>query len=104
MKAYNLDLARTDKATGAIQALMDTFGWAAHPGHRPRAHRHSHDPHPGPARHHRPARHRRGREHALGWPLRVIEHAGNEPAIQMPEVFLQVLCRALGNSLRRVTR
>ena len=91
IKAYNLDLAGTGYTAGALQALMDAFGWAAirddvlariatptsliwgaHDSIVPLA--------IGEAASTR-----------YGWPLRVIENAGNEPAFEVPEAFLRAL-------------
>jgi len=34
----------------------------------------------------------------FGWPLHVIEHAADDPAIEQPEAFVRALRAALGNS------
>ena len=33
-----------------------------------------------------------------GWPLHVIENAGDDPPMEQPETFLKALCAALGNT------
>ena len=91
MKAYNLDLARTSRVTEAIQALMEGFGISpisettlagiAVPTTLIWGRRDSIVPlsvgETASARY--------------GWPLQVIEDAGNEPAIEAPEAFLRAL-------------
>ena len=36
-----------------------------------------------------------------GWPLRVIDHAGDDPPMEQPEAFLETLRHALGASARK---
>jgi pimeloyl-ACP methyl ester carboxylesterase len=95
IKAYNLDRARSSDMTTALQELIEQFGLAAIPdsvlsriavptsliwgrydsvvplsvGERASA--------------------------RYGWPLSVIEDAGNEPAIEAPQAFLRALRIAL---------
>ncbi len=91
MKAYNLDLARAGGAADALQVLMELFGF---------------EPIPEAvlARIAVPTTLIWGRHDSIvplsigedastrfGWPLRVIENAGNEPAIEAPEAFLDAL-------------
>jgi pimeloyl-ACP methyl ester carboxylesterase len=91
MKAYNLDLALVGRATEAIQALMGQFAfdpipeamlaritvptslvWGRHDSIVPLA-----------AGERASARY--------GWPLHVIEDAGNEPAIEAPRAFVRAV-------------
>ena len=91
IKAYNLDLAATGNAATAIQALMEAFGWAAIPDDVL-------------ARIATPTSLIWGRRDSIvplaigeaastryGWPLRVIENAGNEPAFEVPGDFVRAL-------------
>ena len=90
IKAYNLDLAGAGSAA-AIHAVMDAFGWAAIPDDVQ-------------ARIATPTSLIWGRHDSIvplaigeaasaryGWPLRVIDKAGNEPAFEVPDAFLQAL-------------
>ncbi len=89
MKAYNLDLA--PRAAEAIQALMGPFGFAP-------------IPEATLARIAVPTSLVWGRHDSIvplavgesasaryGWPLRVIEDAGNEPAIEAPQAFVRAV-------------
>jgi pimeloyl-ACP methyl ester carboxylesterase len=93
MKAYNLDRART--ASAAPQVLMEQFGIPA-------------IPEAVLARVAAPTTLIWGRHDSIvplsvaedastryGWPLHVIENAGNEPAIEAPEAFLRAFRTAL---------
>jgi pimeloyl-ACP methyl ester carboxylesterase len=100
MKAYNLDRARAPGATGALQALVGEFGgvipeadleritvpttliWGRHDSIVPLS---------------------VGERAAAryGWPLRVIEDAGNEPAIEAPDAFASALLDASGAGTAR---
>ena len=95
MKAYNLDRARTAGVAGALQTLMERFGFPA-------------IPEADLARIAAPTSLLWGRHDSIvplsvaegasaryGWPLLVIEKAGNEPAIEAPEAFLRALRTAI---------
>jgi len=95
MKAYNLDRARTASVSDALQALMVQFGIPA-------------IPEAVLARITAPTSLIWGRHDSIvplsvaeaastryGWPLHVIENAGNEPAIEAPEAFLRAFRTAL---------
>jgi len=104
MKAYNLELALVDGATDALQALIEQFGldpipedvlariavpttlvWGRHDSIVPLAVGES-----ASARY--------------GWPLRVIEEAGNEPAIEAPKAFVRAVLGDRGSAQERSTR
>jgi pimeloyl-ACP methyl ester carboxylesterase len=99
-KAYSLDRARTPGAAGALQALIEQFGVSA-------------TPEEVLARIAAPTTLIWGRHDAIvplsvaedasrryGWPLLVVETAGNEPAVERPQAFLSVLHAALDASTR----
>ena len=97
IKAYNLDRARTAGLRTAQHALMEQFGMPAIP----------------PADLARIAvpttliwgRHdlatplpiAQAASIRYGWPLHVIENAGDDPPLEQPEAFLEALRAALGN-------
>jgi len=91
MKAYTLDLALTGRVSAALQALMEQFGFEPIPEEVL-------------ARVSVPTTLIWGRHDSIvplsigedastrfGWPLRVIEDAGNEPAIEATQPFLRAL-------------
>jgi pimeloyl-ACP methyl ester carboxylesterase/ubiquinone/menaquinone biosynthesis C-methylase UbiE len=98
IKAYNLDRARTSGLQAAQHSLMEQFGMSAIP----------------PADLARIAvptsliwgRHDLATQLPIaqavstryGWPLHVIENAGDDPPMEQPEAFLEALRAALGNS------
>jgi pimeloyl-ACP methyl ester carboxylesterase len=95
MKAYNLDRARMPGGSIALQALIEHFGLAAMPQQVL-------------ARVASPTTLIWGRHDSIvplsvaedaskryGWPLLVVENAGNEPAIEQPQAFLRALRAAL---------
>jgi pimeloyl-ACP methyl ester carboxylesterase len=95
MKAYNVDRARTPSASTALQALLEQFGLRVIPQEIL-------------ARIGAPTTLIWGRHDSIvplsvaedastryGWPLLVVEHAGNEPAIEQPQAFLRALRTAL---------
>jgi pimeloyl-ACP methyl ester carboxylesterase len=96
VKAYNLDRAASPSVSAAIQVLIERFGfpaipdevlqriavptsliWGAHDSIIPLA-----------VGQHASAR--------FGWPLHVLEHAGNEPALETPDEFVRALRTAIG--------
>jgi pimeloyl-ACP methyl ester carboxylesterase len=91
--AYNLDRARTPSAKAALRGLMTAVGVPAIP--------------PGDlariavptsliwGRHNRGLRLRVGEAASAryGWPLHVIEDAGDDPALEQPDAFLAALRR-----------
>ncbi|ABS27849.1 alpha/beta fold hydrolase [Anaeromyxobacter sp. Fw109-5] len=98
IKAYNLDRARAPGLRAAQEALMEQFGFAAIPpselariavptslvwGRHDLAT-------PLSVAETVSARH--------GWPLRVIESAGDDPPLEQPRAFLEALHAALGSS------
>lgn len=101
IKAYNLDRAHTPGLQPAQHSLMEQFGMPAIP----------------PADLARIAvptsliwgRHDRATQLPIaqatsiryGWPLYVIENAGDDPPMEQPEAFLEALRAALGNSSRK---
>jgi pimeloyl-ACP methyl ester carboxylesterase len=100
MKAYTLDRARTPGTIDALNALVQEFGFAAIPD-------------AVLARIDVPTTLVWGRNDAnlplevgrraserYGWPLEVIENAGNEPAIEQPDAFLRALRAAMGRGDR----
>lgn len=96
-EAYYLDRARTPSAKAALRVLMGQLGVPAIP----------------PADLARIAvpttlvwgRHNLGVRLGIGeaassrygWPLHVIEHAADDPAMEQPKAFLEVLRSALGS-------
>jgi pimeloyl-ACP methyl ester carboxylesterase len=93
LKAYNLALSRSARVTDALQALMEHFGFGAIPDETL-------------ARIGVPTTLIWGRRDSIvplavgemasaryGWPLQVIEDAGNEPAIEAPQAFLRALLK-----------
>jgi pimeloyl-ACP methyl ester carboxylesterase/ubiquinone/menaquinone biosynthesis C-methylase UbiE len=98
IKAYNLDRARTSGLQAAQHSLMEQFGMPAIP--------------PGDlARIAVPTTLIWGRHDLAtrlpiaeavssrhGWPLHVIENAGDDPPMEEPEAFLEALRAALGRS------
>jgi pimeloyl-ACP methyl ester carboxylesterase len=99
MKAYNLDRAPT--VSDALQALMEQLGFPA-------------IPETVLTRIAAPTSLIWGRHDSIvplsvaeaastryGWPLHVIEYAGNEPAIEAPDAFLRALRTALEAATRR---
>lgn len=96
VKAYNLDRAANGNVSAAIQALIEQFGfpaipdevlrriavptslvWGAHDSIIPLS---------------------VGQQASarFGWPLHVLEHAGNEPALEAPDEFVRALRTAMG--------
>jgi len=96
LKAYNLDRARTPELQGTQQALMEQFGF----------------PPISPEELERIGvptvliwgRHDLATDLSVaqaasdryGWPLHVIEDAGDDPAMEQPDAFVAALRRALG--------
>ena len=98
LKAYNLELARTPTVLAAEQALIGEFGMAPIPAEELARitvpvtliwGRHDLATSLGVATA-ASARH--------GWPLRIIENAGDDPAMEQPEAFVRVLRDILGGS------
>jgi pimeloyl-ACP methyl ester carboxylesterase len=100
MKACNLDQARRPSASSALQALLEQFGLRAIPQEML-------------ARIAAPTTLIWGRHDSVvalsvaenaskryGWPLLVVENAGNEPAIEQPRAFLRALRTALDSGTR----
>lgn len=100
LKAYNLDRARTPSVSAGMQSLLDVFGMPAIPPDVL-------------ARVSVPTTLLWGRHDAVvplavaeaaseryGWPLHVIEQAGNEPAIEAPDAFMRALHAALDHQVR----
>jgi pimeloyl-ACP methyl ester carboxylesterase len=100
LKAYNLDRAASESVSAAIHALIEHFGfpaipeevlrriavptsliWGAHDSIVPLA---------------------IGQEASrrFGWPLHVLENAGNEPALETPEEFVRALRTTLAEEAR----
>jgi pimeloyl-ACP methyl ester carboxylesterase len=96
LKAYNLDRAASGTLSAAIHALIEQFGfpaipedvlrriavptsmiWGAHDSIVPVA--------VGTQASSR-----------FGWPLHVLPHAGNEPALELPDEFVRVLRTTMG--------
>jgi pimeloyl-ACP methyl ester carboxylesterase len=101
LKAYSLDVLRTTRVTEAMDELMEEF--AATP-----------IPEATLARIAVPTTLIWGRHDSIvplsvaeaasaryGWPLRVIENAGNEPALEAPDAFLYALLRDRPKEQRR---
>jgi pimeloyl-ACP methyl ester carboxylesterase len=98
IKAYDLDRARAPGLRAAQEALMEQFGFAAiSPADLARMTvpttlvwgRHDHAT---------PLSVAQAASTKHGWPLRVIENAGDDPAMEQPEAFLEALRAALGSS------
>ena len=98
MKAYNLELARMPTLLAAEQALIGEFGMAPIPAEELARitvpvtliwGRHDLATPLGVATA-ASARH--------GWPLRIIENAGDDPAMEQPEAFVRVLRDVRGGS------
>ena len=98
IKAYNLDRARAPGLSATQEALMEQFGFAAIPpsdlariavpttlvwGRHDLA---------------TPVSVAQAASTKYGWPLRIIENAGDDPPMEQPETFLEALHAALGNS------
>ncbi len=95
MKSYNLDRARTPSVSEAQGTLIELFGMSAIPPERL-------DTIAVPTtliwgRHDSIVRLSIGEAASsrYGWPLHVVENAGNEPALEAPDAFLQALNAAL---------
>jgi pimeloyl-ACP methyl ester carboxylesterase len=95
MRAYNLDLARTPERQAALHALMEAFAFQPIPSEEL-------------GRISVPTtliwgRHDLATDLAVaeqasarhGWPLHVIEEAGDDPAVEQPEAFVRALRTAL---------
>jgi pimeloyl-ACP methyl ester carboxylesterase len=98
IQAYNLDRARAPGLKVAQEALMEQFGFAAiSPGDLARMAvpttlvwgRHDLAT---------PVSVAQAASTKYGWPLRVIENAGDDPPMEQPEAFLEALRAALGSS------
>jgi pimeloyl-ACP methyl ester carboxylesterase len=100
LEAYALDRARTASQQAALSSLMPQLGLPA-------------IPHAGLARITVPTTLIWGRQDLqvrlqaaeaasarYGWPLHVVEHAGDDPALEQPEAFLAALRAALATSTR----
>jgi len=98
IRAYNLEPARTPALLTTQQALMEQFGMPAIPradlrrievpttliwGRHDRA---------------TPLPIAQAASADLGWPLRVIENAADDPPLEQPEAFLKALRSALGSN------
>jgi pimeloyl-ACP methyl ester carboxylesterase len=99
LRAYNLDRASDPQVTYAINALIEQFGLAAIPDDVLR-------------RIAVPTSLIWGRHDAIvplsvarqasgrfGWPLHVLEHAGNEPALEAPAEFVRTLRTIVGEEV-----
>lgn len=91
LKAYTLDLYRTTRVTQAMNELMEAFATSPIPEETLARIRvpttliwGRHDPIV-------PLSVGEAASARYGWPLRVIENAGNEPALEAPDGFLQAL-------------
>jgi pimeloyl-ACP methyl ester carboxylesterase len=97
LEDYALDRARTPSVKAAVNKLMPPFGVSAIPsedlarisipttliwGRRDR---------------HVRLQTAEAASSRYGWPLHVIDHAGDDPAIEQPEEFLRALHSALGS-------
>jgi pimeloyl-ACP methyl ester carboxylesterase len=100
IKTYNLDRARAPGVKAAQEALMEQFGFAAiSPSELARIAvpttlvwgRHDLAT---------PVSVAQAASTRYGWPLRVIENAGDDPPMEQPEAFLEALHAALGSSDR----
>jgi pimeloyl-ACP methyl ester carboxylesterase len=101
--AYNLDRARSPGAKAALRTLMGEVGVPAIPPQDL-----SRIAVPTTliwGRHNRGLRLRVGEAASAryGWPLHVIDDAGDDPALEQPEAFLEVLRPALGRPVRETT-
>jgi pimeloyl-ACP methyl ester carboxylesterase len=96
LKAYNLDRAASGSVSDAIHALIEPFGFPAIPDDMLR-------------RIAVPTSLIWGRHDSIvplsvgqqasarfGWPLHVLEHTGNEPALESPDEFVRALRTAMG--------
>jgi pimeloyl-ACP methyl ester carboxylesterase len=96
LKAYNLDLAGTATAFPAMGTMLELFGAHAIPPEElarisvPTTLIWGRDDHVVPVAVGQAANRR------YGWPLHVVDGAGNEPALEAPEAFLRALGAALG--------
>jgi pimeloyl-ACP methyl ester carboxylesterase len=99
LRAYNLDRAADPHVTYAINALIEHFGLAAIPEDVLRGivvptsliwGRHDSIVPLSVAQH---------ASVRFGWPLHVLEHAGNEPALEAPEEFVRTLRTILGEEV-----
>jgi pimeloyl-ACP methyl ester carboxylesterase len=96
LKAYNLDLARTPTASAAMGTMLELFGAHAIPEREldriavPTTLVWGRNDHVVPLSTGEAASRR------YGWPLHVVDGAGNEPALEAPEAFLRALGAALG--------
>lgn len=102
-RTYNVERARSTSAMAAIHGLMEEFGLAAMPAHE-------WDRIAVPTtliwgRHDAatPLAVAESAHHRHGWPLRVVEDAGDDPAIEQPAAFTRALRAALvdAGALRR---
>lgn len=98
LKAYNLDRAADERVSSAIRALIGQFGFPAIPDELLRRIAvptsliwGAHDSIV-------PLSIGQQASERFGWPLDVIERAGNEPALEAPEEFVRALRRAEGVS------
>ena len=98
LKAYNLDRAADGRVSSAIRALIGQFGFPAIPDELLRRIAvptsliwGAHDSIV-------PLSVGQQASERFGWPLDVIERAGNEPALEAPEEFVRALRRAEGVS------
>lgn len=91
LRAYNLELIRTPAVAAGMTALMDEFGWPPIPDEVlrdvavPTSLIWGNDDTIVPVAIGRAA------SVAYGWPLTVVEGAGNEPAIERPAAFVEAL-------------
>jgi pimeloyl-ACP methyl ester carboxylesterase len=91
LRAYNLSLISTPAVAAGMQALMDEFGWPAIPHDVlreiavPTSLIWGNDDTIVPVAVGRAA------STVYGWPLTVVEGAGNEPAIERPAAFLAAM-------------
>jgi pimeloyl-ACP methyl ester carboxylesterase len=103
-RAYNLDRARAPGVRASMQALMADFGMAGIPeeelarievpvtlvwGRHDLA---------------TPLHVAKAASERYGWPLRVIEGAADDPAIERPEAFVEAVREALGGAVREEER
>jgi pimeloyl-ACP methyl ester carboxylesterase len=101
---YNLDRARSPGSKAALRTLMREVGVPAIP--REDLARIAVPTTLIWGRHNLGLRLRVGEAASVryGWPLRVIEEAGDDPAIEQPEAFLEALRPVLDRTVRRGTR
>jgi pimeloyl-ACP methyl ester carboxylesterase len=98
IKAYNLDRALTPSLQATQRALMEQFG---RPAIQPMELAKIAIPTALIWGRHDLATRLEVAEAAsarYGWPLHVIENAGDDPPMEQPEAFLKALCAALGDS------